>query len=99
MKERCFWRITLTVPYEGADFWEVFLSFLKNNVSAYAVEGIVNIKFKENFVVVGLFHEVTGGVDCSFTTQGVPTPTWEGRRTLQNLGMKGLKQTLATKRR
>jgi len=99
MKERCFWRITLTVPYEGADFWEVFLSFLKNNVSAYAVEGIFNIKFNENFVVMGLVHEVTGGVDCSFTTQGVPTPTWEGRRTLQNLGMKGLKQTLATRRR
>jgi len=39
------------------------LSFLKNGVSAYAVEDIFNIKFKENFVIVGLVHEVTGGVD------------------------------------
>jgi len=43
---------------------------LKNGVSAYAVEGIFNITFKENFVVVRLVHEVTGGVDCSFTPQG-----------------------------
>jgi len=35
----------MTVPYEGVDFCEVFLSFLKNGVSAYAVEGIFNIKF------------------------------------------------------
>ena len=41
------------------------MSFLKNSVSGYAVEGIFNIKFK-NFVVVELVHEVTGGVDCSF---------------------------------
>ena len=54
---------------EGVDFWEVFLSFLKNGVSAYAVEVIFNIKFKENFVIVGLVHEVMGGVDCSFTPQ------------------------------
>ena len=65
VKKGCFWRIT--VPYEGVDFWEVFLSFLKNGVSAHAVEGIFNIKFKENFVVVGLVHEVTGDVNCSFT--------------------------------
>jgi len=68
MKGRCFW--TITVPCEGVDFWEVFLNFLKNNVLAYAVEGIFNIKFKENFIVVELVHEVTGGVDCSFTLQG-----------------------------
>ena len=43
------------------------MSFLKNGVSAHAVEGIFNIKFKENFVVVGLVHEVTGDVNCSFT--------------------------------
>jgi len=45
------------------------LNFLKNGVSVYAVEGIFNIKFEENFVVVRLVHEVTGGVDCSFTPQ------------------------------
>jgi len=50
------------------------LSFLKNGVSAYAVEGIFNIKFKENFVVVGLVHEVTGGMDCTFTPQGGAYP-------------------------
>jgi len=49
---------------------KVFLSFLKNGVSVYAVEGIFSIKFKENFVIVGLVHEVTGGVDCSLTPQG-----------------------------
>jgi len=38
VKKECFWRIT--VPYERVDFWEVFLSFLKNSVSAYAAEGI-----------------------------------------------------------
>jgi len=59
----------MTVPYEGVDFWEVFLSFLKNSVVAYAVKGIFNIKFKENVFVVSLIHEVTGGMDCSFTPQ------------------------------
>jgi len=54
------------------------LSLLKNNVSAYAVEGIFNIKFK-NFVVVGLIHEVTGGVDCSFTPQGGAYPYLGGQ--------------------
>ena len=75
------------------------MSFLKNGVSAYAVEGNFNIKFKENFVIVGLVHEVTDGVNCSFTPQGVPTPTWEGRRRLQSLGMKSLKQTLVIRSR
>ena len=46
------------------------MSFLKNGVSAYAVEGIFNIKFKKNFVVVRLVHAVTGGVNRSFTPQG-----------------------------
>ena len=41
MKERCFWRIT--VPNERIDFWEVSLGYLKNFVSANAVEGIFNI--------------------------------------------------------
>ena len=43
------------------------MSFLKNGVSAYAVEEIFNIKFEENFVVVRWVHEVTGDVDCSYT--------------------------------
>ena len=55
------------------------MSFLKNVVSAYAVEGIFNIKFKENFVVVRLVHEVTGGVDCSFTPQGGDYPYLGGQ--------------------
>jgi len=77
MKKAYFRRIT--VPYERVDFWEVFLSFLKNGVSAYAVEGIFNIKFKENFVIVGLVHEVTAGVDCSFTSQGGAYPYLGGQ--------------------
>ena len=64
---------------EGVDFWEVFLSFLKNGVSAYAVEGIFNIKFKDNFFVVRLVHEVTGGMDCSFTPQGGAYPYLGGQ--------------------
>jgi len=52
---------------------------LKNGVSAYAVEGIFNIKFQENFVVVGLVHEVTAGVDCSFTPQGAAYPYLGGQ--------------------
>ena len=52
---------------------------MKNGVSAYAVEGIFNIKFKENFVIVGLVHEVTGGVDCSFTPQGGAYPYLGGQ--------------------
>jgi len=63
------------------------------------LKAFLTSSFKENIVVVGLVHEVTGGVDCSFTPQGVSTPTWEGRRSLRSLGMKGLKQTLATRRR
>ena len=55
------------------------MSFLKNSVSAYAVEGIFNIKFKENFVIVGLVHEVTGGVKCSFTPQGGAYPYLGGQ--------------------
>jgi len=55
------------------------VSFLKNGVSAYAVEGIFNIKFKENFVVVGLVHKVTGGVDHSFTSQGGAYPYLGGQ--------------------
>jgi len=55
------------------------LSFLKNGVSAYAVEGIFNIKFKENFVIVGLVHEVTGCVDCSLTPQGGAYPYLRGQ--------------------
>jgi len=58
----------------------VFLSFLKNSVSAYAVEGIFNIKFKENYVIVGLVHEVTGGVDCSCTPQGGVYPYLGGQK-------------------
>ena len=75
------------------------MSFLKNGVSAYAVKGIFNIKFKENFVVVGLVHEVTGVWTAASHPKRVPTPTWEGRRSLRSLGMKGLKQSLATRRR
>ena len=63
------------------------------------LKAFLTSSFKENIVVVGLVHEVTGGVDCSFTPQGVSTRTWEGRRSLRSLGMKGLKQTLATRRR
>ena len=77
MKKGCFLRIT--VPYEGVDFWEVFLSFVKNGVSAYAAEDIFNIKFKENFVVVGLVHEVAGGVDYSFTPHGGVYPYLGGQ--------------------
>ena len=29
--------------------------------------------------------------------KGVPTPTWEGRRSLRSLGIKGLKQTFSDK--
>ena len=57
----------------------MFLSFLKNGVSEYAVEGIFNIKCKENFVIVGLVHEVTGGVDCSFTPQEGAYPYLGGK--------------------
>ena len=60
----------------------MFLSFLKNGVLAYAVEGIFNIKFKENFVDVRLVHEVTGGVDCSFTPQGSAYPYFVGQEDL-----------------
>jgi len=58
------------------------LSFLKNGVSAYAVEVIFNIKFEDNFVVVRLVHEVTGGVDCSFTPQGGAYPYLGGQEEL-----------------
>ena len=57
------------------------MSFLKNGVSAYAVEGIFNIKFK-NFFVVRLVHEVTGGVNCSFTPQGDTYPNLGGQEEL-----------------
>jgi len=55
------------------------LNFLKNNVSEYAVEGIFNIKLKENFVLVELAQEVTGGVDCSFTSQRSAYPYLGGQ--------------------
>ena len=58
--------------------------FLKNGVSAYAVEGIFNIKFKEDFVIVGLVHEVTGGVDCSFTLQGGAYPYLGGQEFMES---------------
>jgi len=45
------------------------LSFLKNSVSAYAVKGVFNIKFKWNVFTVRLVHEVTSGMNCSFTPQ------------------------------
>jgi len=75
------------------------LSFLKNGVSAYAVEGIFNIKFKDNFFVVRLVHEVTGGMDCSFTPQGGAYPYLGGQEKLTEPWDEGLKQTLATRRR
>ena len=80
----------------------VFLSFLQNGVSAYAVEGIFNIKFEENFVVVRLVHEVMGGMDCSFTPQGGSYPYFlGGRRSLRSLGINKGSQAdfLATRRR
>ena len=52
---------------------------MKNGVSAYAVEDIFSIKFKENIVIVGLVHKVTGGVDCSFTPQGGAYPYLGGQ--------------------
>jgi len=65
------------------------LIFLKNGVSAYAVEGIFNIKFKEDFVIVGLVHEVTGGVDCSFTLQGGAYPYLGGQEEFMQPWNKG----------
>jgi len=58
------------------------LSFLKNGVSAYAIEGIFNIKFKKNFVIVRLVHAVTGGVDGSCTLQGGDYPYLGGQEEL-----------------
>ena len=58
------------------------MSFLKNGVSAYAVEGIFNIKFKDNFFIVRLVHEVTGALDCSITLQGRAYPYLGGQEEL-----------------